>query len=80
MTNSPPMNYHKTLNPAPLPHPPHPHFVPPLKFQKKFPPTNMSRLKPWSRPSPSHFTKGGGTMRIQAYQLTTNPPEIAGTR
>ena len=43
-----PLNYHKTLN--------SPFFVPPLKFQKKIPPTNMSCWKSWFPPT---FTRWG---------------------
>ena len=59
----PPLNYHKTLN--------RPAFCsfPSLKFQKKYPPTNMSCFKSWFFPHP--FTKTGwqGQQTMSDYQI-----------
>ena len=50
--------------------PPAPH---PLKFQKKFTPTNMSRLKSWFPP----FTKGGGNYVLRvSFSLQIRQPVI----
>ena len=55
-----------------------PFLFPPLKFQKKFPPTNMSCLKLWSPP----FTKegggggGGGGNYVFGQNLSHCPPNF----